>query len=73
MYVRELYNNLFSATIDGGLKKARYEDDNIIISDSTLHSLLSPQFKNVVKIQGHVWLRMFNICQKYTLVITIMT
>ena len=43
--VRELHNNLSSATIYGGLKEARDEDDNIIISDSTLRSLLPPQFK----------------------------
>ena len=31
--VRELHNNLVIATKHGGLKEARYEDDNIIISD----------------------------------------
>ena len=50
--VRELHKNLISATKYGGLKEARDEDDNIIISDFTLRSLLPPQFKNVVKIQG---------------------
>ena len=43
--VRELNKNLVSATIYGGLKEARYEDDNIIISSSTLRSLLPPQIK----------------------------
>ena len=43
--VRELHNNLVSATKYGGLKEARDEYDNIIISDSTLRSLLPPQFK----------------------------
>ena len=70
--VRELHNNIFSATKDGGLKEARDEYDDIIISDSTLRSLLPPRFKNVVKIQGHVWLQMLHICQKYALIITIM-
>ena len=56
VYVRELHNYLVSAKIDGGLKEARDEDDNIIISDSTLRSLLPPQFKNVIKMQVHVWL-----------------
>ena len=42
--VRELHNNLVSATIDGGLKEEIDEDDNIIISDSILRSLLPPQF-----------------------------
>ena len=53
---RELYNNLVGATKYSGLKEARDEDDNIIISDYTLCSLLPPQFKNVIKIQGYVWL-----------------
>ena len=70
--VRELHKHLVSDTIDGGLKEARDEDDNIIISDSTLYSLLPPQFKNVVKIQGHVWLQMLYICQKYVFIIPIM-
>ena len=42
VYVRELHNNLVSDTIYGGLKEARNEDDNIIISDYTLRSLLPP-------------------------------
>ena len=54
--VRELHKNIVSATKYGGLKEAINEDDNIIVSDSTLRSLLPPQFKNVVKIQGYVWL-----------------
>ena len=55
--VRELHKNLVSATKYGVLKEARNEDDNILISDSTLRSLLSPQFKtNFVKMQGRVWL-----------------
>ena len=55
--VREYDNNIVSATKYGGLKEARYEDNNILISDSTLRSLFPPKFKkNVVKIQGRVWL-----------------
>ena len=42
--VRELHNNLVSKTVDGGLKESIDEDDNIIINDSTLCSLLSPHF-----------------------------
>ena len=41
--VKELHNNLVSATKDVGLKEARDEDDNIIISNCTLGSLLPPQ------------------------------
>ena len=37
--VRKLYNRLVSYPNDGGLKEARDENDNIIISDSTLRSL----------------------------------
>ena len=41
--VLELNNSLVSYPNYGGLKDARYEDDNIIIIDSTFHSLLPPQ------------------------------
>ena len=54
--VRELHNNLVRNSDNGGTKEARDEYYNIIISDSTLNSLLPPQFKKIVKIQGHVWL-----------------
>ena len=47
MSVRELHNNLVSATKDGGLKEAIDEDDNILISDYTLRSLLPPQLKKM--------------------------
>ena len=40
--VRELHKNIVSNVENGGLKEARYEDDNIIISDYTLRSLLPP-------------------------------
>ena len=45
MSVRELHNSLVSETNDGGIKDDRDEDDNIIISDSTLRSLLTHQLK----------------------------
>ena len=55
--VRELHNSLVSDPNDGGLKNSMYEDDNIIVSDSTLHSLFSPQMiTKFSTIQGHVWL-----------------
>ena len=54
--VREIHNNIVSAIKYGGLKEARDEYDNTIISDYTLRSLLPPQTKNVIRIQGHVWL-----------------
>ena len=44
MSVRELNNSLVSDPNDGGLKDARGEDGKIIISNSTLRSLLLPQF-----------------------------
>ena len=70
--VREIHNNLVSNANNGRLKEAIDEDDNILISDSTLRSLLPPQLKNVVKIQGYVWLLILYICQNYTFVITVM-
>ena len=45
--VTELHNNLISATIYGRIKESRYEDNNIIISDSTLRSLLPPQINKI--------------------------
>ena len=45
--VRELHNSLVSDPNDGGIKDARDEDDNIIISDSTLRSLFPPQLKQI--------------------------
>ena len=45
--VREVHNSLVSDTNDGGIKDSRNEDDNIIISDSTLRSLLPPQLKKI--------------------------
>ena len=72
LFVRGFHKNLVSATKDGGLKEARDEYDDIIISDSTLRSLFPPQFKNVIKIQGHMWLRMLHFCQNYSFVITIL-
>ena len=47
VYVRKPYNILVSDPNDGGIKDARNEDDNIIISDSTLLSLLPPQLKQM--------------------------
>ena len=43
----ELHNSLVSDPNCGGLKDDRYEDGNIIISDSTLRSLLPPQLKQM--------------------------
>ena len=43
MFVRELNNSLVSYPKDGGLKEARNAENNIIISDSTLRSLLPTQ------------------------------
>ena len=45
--VRELHKSLVSDKNDGGHKKCRDEDHNIIINDSTLRSLLSPQSKQI--------------------------
>ena len=45
--VRELHNSLLSDPNDGGLKDARDEDGKIIISDSILRALLTPQLKQM--------------------------
>ena len=45
--VRELHNSLGIDSNDGSLKDARGEDDNIIISDSTLRSRFPPQLKQM--------------------------
>ena len=45
--VRELYNILVCDPNDGGLKYLRDEEDNIIMSDSTLRSLLPSQLKQI--------------------------
>ena len=54
--IRKLHNSFVSDPLDGGLKEAIDTENDIIISDSTLHSLLPPQLKKIIKIQGHVWL-----------------
>ena len=43
VYVRKLHNNLVSDTYNSGPKEAKYADNNIIISDSTLCSLFPPK------------------------------
>ena len=45
--IRELYNRMTSTPEEGGLKEARYADNNIIMSDSILRSILSPQLNNM--------------------------
>ena len=45
--VRKMHNSLISDPTDGGLKDARDEDDNIIISDSILSLLLPSQLKQI--------------------------
>ena len=47
MSVRELHNSRVSDPNDGGLNDAMDEYDNIIKSDYTLRSLLSPQSKQM--------------------------
>ena len=61
VYALEIQNSLVSDTEDCGLKEVREAENDIIISNSTLRSLLPPQLKNVIKIQPHVWLWMFYI------------
>ena len=55
MSLRELHNSLVIYTNDGGLKYARDEENNIIISDSTLRSLLPPQLKQIFARYKVMW------------------
>ena len=48
--VREPHNILVSNPNDGGMKDARDEDGNIIISDLTLRLLLPPQLKKCLHV-----------------------
>ena len=48
--VRELHTSLVSDPNDGGLKDARDENGNTIISDSALRSLLPPQSKKCLHV-----------------------
>ena len=50
VFVRELNNILVSDTNDDGIRDARDEDNNIIINDSTLRSLLPPQLKKCLQV-----------------------
>ena len=45
--VKEPHNSLVSDTNDGGIKEARDEENNIIISDSRLRTFLPPQLKQM--------------------------
>ena len=45
VYVRELHNRLVSDLTDGGIKYAREEENNSIISDYTFCSLFPPKLK----------------------------
>ena len=45
--VRELHNSMVIPLEEGVLKEARYTDNNIIISDSTLRSIIPPHIKNM--------------------------
>ena len=45
--VRQLNNSMAIPLEEGGLNDARYSDNNIIISDSTLLSIFPPQINNI--------------------------
>ena len=59
MSVRELYNSLVSDPDDGGTKKSRDTENNIIISDSTFCSLLPHQQKK------SAWYKVMCGCECY--------
>ena len=43
---QELHNKMVSTLEEGGLKEARDEENNIIISNYTLCNILPPKLKN---------------------------
>ena len=45
--VQEIHKSLVSPPEEGGPKEAKYDDNNIIISDSTLQNILPPQLNNM--------------------------
>ena len=45
--VREIHNGILSPQEKGVIKEERYVDNNIIIIDSTLQSILPPQLKKI--------------------------
>ena len=45
--VRELHNRMLIPSEEGGIKEARYSENNIIIGDLTLRNVLPPQIINV--------------------------
>ena len=45
--VREIHNRILSPQEKGVIKEERYVDNNIIIIDSTLQSILPPQLKKI--------------------------
>ena len=45
--VQEIHKSLVSPPEEGGPKEAKYDDNNIIISDSTLRNILPPQLKKL--------------------------
>ena len=54
--VQELHNSMVSPPEEGGMKEARDEDNNIIISDLILHHIIPPQLKKYdLYIQIYVW------------------
>ena len=59
VYVIELHNSLVSDPNYGSPKEARNEENNIIISDSTLRTLFPPQSKQITaqydRIQDILW------------------
>ena len=57
---RELHNRMLGPPKEGRLKKAIYADNIIIISDSTLCNVLSPQLKKMTS-----WYKVWYSCECY--------
>ena len=72
MFVRELHYSFVSDSEDGGFKESRYSENNIIIGDSTLRSLLPPKLNKFQHDTRSCVVIIVYIFQKYKLLITIM-
>ena len=70
--IQELHNSMVSPSEEVLLKEEIYSDNNIIISDSTLRSIIPPQLNKMSTQHKVVCGCDLYICQNYSFIITIM-
>ena len=56
MSVRELNNSMVIRSEEGVINEAIFEKNNIIISDSTIRNIITPQLKNITTPYKVMWL-----------------